>query len=54
MHFSSPITGIIWLCFLAVGCFGTSYGFYSASKPWGYGGNLCLFIAILMLKFVAF
>lgn len=54
MHATNPIILIIWLVFLALGCFGGVYGIYNNRQVFGYSGGLCLFIAILLLKFVAF
>lgn len=54
MHTSNAVVLIIWLVFLAVGCFASPYGFYNGVRWVGWGGNVCLFIAILMVKLMSF
>lgn len=54
MHITNSFILIFWLVMLALGCFASPYGFYNGVRWVGRGDNLCLFIAILMLKFVSF
>jgi hypothetical protein len=54
IHVSNPIIFIIWLVFLALGCFGPVYTLNGGNRYFGWGGSLFLFIAILMVKLVAF
>jgi hypothetical protein len=55
VNVTNPLIFFVWFLILAAGCFGGIRAITPGGNAyWGWGGGVCLFLAILALKLFTF